>query len=85
MFCEKLTLNNLNPFVFKTLNYLLINGNLEYIEENLFEDFNEIRYISIKSDSLMKFFHRGTKWMNSINKNLNVSFVNQFEFRNNVH
>ena len=77
--------SDLNPFVFKTLNYLLINGNLEYIEEDSFENFNEIRYISIKSDSLMNFFHRGTKWMNSINRNLNVSLENQFEFRNNVH
>ena len=85
MYSEIITLTNLNPFVFKTLNYLLINGNLEYIEENLFENFNEIRYISIKSDSLMNFFHRGTKWINSINRNLNVSLVNQFQFRNNVH
>ena len=85
MFCEKLTLNNLNPYVFKTLNYLIINGNLEYVEEDLFENFNEIRYISIKSDSLVNFFHRGTKWMNSLNKNLNISLENQFQFRNNVH
>jgi hypothetical protein len=60
-FCETLTLNNLNPFVFKTLKYLLIKGNLEHIEENLFEKFQEIRFILIKSDELINFFHLGTK------------------------
>ena len=80
MFCEKLTLNNLNPYVFKTLNYLIKNGNLEYVEEDLFENFNEIRYISLKSDSLTNFFHHGTKWMNSINRNLKVNLLNRSQF-----
>ena len=46
---------------------MLIKGNIEFIDKNLFENFNEITYIEIKSDSLMNFFHCGTKWINSLN------------------
>ena len=84
-YCDALTLANLNPFAFKTIKYLLIQGNLEHIEENLFENFNKITLISIKSDTLSNFFHRGTKWLNSLNKNLNVSHVNKKEFNANIH
>jgi hypothetical protein len=64
---------NLNPFAFRTLKFLVIKGNLEKFDENLFENFKEIRFISVKSDDFVNFFHRGTKWINSINKNLNVN------------
>jgi hypothetical protein len=83
-FCESLSLKNLNPFVFKTLKYLLIKGNVEHIEENLFENFQEIRFISIKSDEFINFFHRGTQWLNSINKDLNVNLKKAREFRGNI-
>ena len=81
MYSDIITLNNLNPFVFKSLKILSIKGNLEFIEENLFENFNQIKYIVIKSDSLMNFFHRGTKWINSVNKNVNLSIANQTNFQ----
>jgi hypothetical protein len=76
-YCDALTLVNLNRFAFKTIKYLLIQGNLEHIEENLFENFNRITFISIKSDTLSNLFHRGTKWLNFLNKNLNVSLDNK--------
>jgi hypothetical protein len=84
-FCETLSSSNLNPFVFKTLTYLLIKGKLEHIEANLFEGFQKIRFISIKSDELINFFHLGTKWLNSINKDLNVNLKKKLEFRGNTH
>lgn len=70
---ETLSLTNLNPFVFKNLKYLLIEGNLEHFDDNLFENFKGIRFISIKSEEIENLLHRGTKWLNSINKNLNVN------------
>jgi hypothetical protein len=73
LYCDVINLDNLNPLAFKAVKYLLIQGNLEYIEENLFENFNEITFISIKSDTLGNFFHRGTKWLHCLNKNLNTS------------
>jgi hypothetical protein len=80
----QISLLNLNPFAFKTLKFLLIKGNLESFDEDLFENFKEISYISVKSDDLINFFHRGTKWLNSINKNLNVS-LSSIDFRKNIH
>jgi hypothetical protein len=74
---DSIMLANLNPFAFKTLKYLVIEGNLETFEEDLFENFKEISLISLISDDLINFFHRGTKWLNSINKNLNVSYNNK--------
>jgi hypothetical protein len=78
------TLTNLNPFAFQPLKFLIIKGNLEQFDENLFENFKEISFISVKSDDLINFFHRGTKWLNSINKNLNVS-LSSLDFRKNIH
>jgi hypothetical protein len=73
IFNGKISCVNLNPFAFKTLKYLSIKGNLEHFDENLFENFKEISFISVKSDDLINFFHRGTKWINSINRHLNVT------------
>ena len=84
MYCDSITITNLNPFLFKTLEFLIIKGNLEYIDEHLFENFHEISYIAIRSDVLKNFFHRGTKWINSLNKNLNVSLNVQFQFKHNI-
>jgi hypothetical protein len=81
----QISLVNLNPFAFKPLKYLVIKGNLEGFDEDLFENFKEISFISVKSDDLVNFFHRGTKWLNPINKNLNVSLNSQFDFRRNIH
>ncbi len=85
LYFEAITLANLNPLVFKTITHLLIEGNLEYIDENLFESFTMIKYISIKSDELINFFHRGTKWINSLNRNVNVSFNNETQLRANIY
>jgi hypothetical protein len=74
---ERISLTNLNPFAFKTIKYLVIKGNLETFEEDLFENFLEISLITMISDDFINFFHRGTKWLNSINKNLNVSYNNK--------
>jgi hypothetical protein len=81
----QISLLNLNPFAFKTLKFLLVKGNLEGFNEDLFENFKEISYISVKSDDLINFFHRGTQWLKSINKNLNVSLNSQLDFRKNIH
>ena len=83
-YSEKLTTNNLDTFVFKKIKQPLIQGNLESIDENLFENFNQIIYISIKSDSLINFFHRGTKWINSLNKNLNVNLEDKKNLENHI-
>jgi hypothetical protein len=82
LYVDEITSNNLNPLVFKTIKFIFIKGNLEYIQSNLFDYFKEIRYISIKSDALLSFFHRGTQWINSINRNLNVSLLSN-GFKNN--
>jgi hypothetical protein len=87
IYIDSLTLANLNPFAFKKLKFLAIQGNLEQFDDNLFENFREIRYISLRSDDLVNFFHRGTKWLNSINKNLSVSLssIHNLEFTKNIH
>jgi hypothetical protein len=84
MYCETLSVTNLNPFAFKHLEYLLIQRNLEHFEEVLFENFKEIKFISIKSDEIVNFFHRGTKWLNSINKKLNVNLSKIDELSQNI-
>ena len=60
LYSDVITLNNLNPFVFKSLEYLLLQGNLGSIDKNLFENFKEISSISINSDTLIDLFHGGT-------------------------
>ena len=84
-FCESLSPSNLNPFAFKTLKYLLVKGKLESIEAGLFENFKEISFISIKGDEMENFFHLGTKWLNSLNKDLNVNLRKARELRGNIH
>ena len=56
LYSDVITLNNLNPFVFKSLKYLLLQGNLASIDKNLFENFKEMSSISINSDTLLDFF-----------------------------
>ena len=77
LYSESITFENLNPFIFRTLKYLIVKGSVEHFDDNLFENLNQIKQISIKSDSLINFFHRGTKWINSINRNLYVNPLNQ--------
>jgi hypothetical protein len=85
LYFEAITLDNLNPLVFKNITNLILEGNLEYIDENLFESFTKIKNIAIKSDELINFFHRGIKWISSLNRNVNVSFNNEAQLRANIH
>jgi hypothetical protein len=84
LYSETITSTNLNQFVFKGLRALLIKGNLEHFEEGLFENFKEIKFISIKSDELINFFHRGTEWLCSINRNLNVNLTDNHEVKQSI-
>ena len=65
------------------MKYLRVRGNLEQFDESLFENFKEISFISVTSDDLVNFFHHGTKWINSINRNLSVTpnFGNRRDLR----
>jgi hypothetical protein len=87
IYIDSIALTNLNPFAFRKLKYLIVKGNLEFFDENLFENFNEISFISVRSDDLINFFHRGTKWLNSINKNLNITLSSMYnpQFIKNIH
>ena len=85
IYFDTLTLTSLNPLTFKTLKALLIFGNLEHIEANLFENFKEMRFIALQSSELINFFHRGTKWLNSINRNLSVNLSKNSELSQNVY
>jgi hypothetical protein len=87
IYIDSISLTNLNPFAFRKLKYLIVKGNLEFFDENLFENFNDISYISVRSDDLINFFHRGTKWLNSINKNLNITLSSIYnpQLTKNIH
>ena len=55
------------------------------MSENLLDSLTSIKYVSIKSDSLSNFFHSGTKWTQSLNRNLNLSLVNANQLKRFIH
>ena len=65
-----------NKFVFKNLVGLYISGQINEIQSDLFVFLNKIRFISINIENTRQFFHTGIKWMQSINKGLNVNLIN---------
>ena len=72
---EELSLKILNKQVFRHIRYLALNGFIHGIEEDLFANFVDLQYVSLSIENLRKFLHLfSLKWLNSINKYINVDF-----------
>jgi len=69
LFVYKLTLSSkiLNELVFEKLEKLIIYNQMDFIEPDTFKSFKNLKYIFLDFYSLKYFFHKGTKWLKSIN------------------
>ena len=85
VYFEKISTLNVDMYACKNLQYLLIKGNIDGIEEDLFTHFRELKFISLTSEVFVNFFHSGTTWMNSLNADLNVNLDSEHAFRKSVH
>ena len=55
----------LNQLVFgRNTGYICIFGILNEIQTDIFRTFTKLKYLSISIENLMKFFHKGLKWLN---------------------
>ena len=60
--------------VFKNIKKMFVHGTIEGIDEDMFQSFKKLRLLFISSNNFNSFFHQtGTKWINSINNDINVS------------
>ena len=85
IYSENISLLNVDKFACKNVKFLLIIGNINGIEKGLFKNFPILKFVSLKNDAFVNFFHSGTEWMNSLNADLDVNLDNKHAFRRNVH
>ena len=69
----KLDLKIIDPFVFGKIQVLSFTGIILAIQNEFFLYFKKIKLVVIAAENYFQFFHSGTKWINSLNKNLKVS------------
>jgi hypothetical protein len=82
---EAISLKNLNKYIFKNLNFLIINGICQEVETDLFKYFHQVRVVQISPENFEGFLHSGTKWMNSLNSDLSVNMANDMEFKKHIY
>ena len=64
---------------------LTIHGISETIEKDVLAHFRKLKIVQIHLENFKNFFHKGIKWINSMNKDLNIDMDNDDEFRRNQH
>jgi len=67
-----LTENLLNKHVFKNLAILDLNGPFNSIQHDLFKSFDYLRMIRLRSTNVRRVFAQNNKWLNSLNRRVNV-------------
>lgn len=67
----------LNKNVFKSVTEINVYGILNNIEAPLFKSFKNLKYLELNLENFGEFFHRGIKWMESLNNHVrsNLSAV----------
>lgn len=77
--------NLLNTHIFRSIRLLYIEGRVNSIQSDLFENFHELRVMHIRADSFRQLMSRrhGIEWIRSINKWMNVNMSDQLEINQN--
>jgi hypothetical protein len=70
----------LNTHAFANLKVFFATGILYNVENDLFKSFRRLRLILVNIENLKTFYHSGTKWMNSINSDLDIDLNNENDF-----
>ena len=75
----------LNKHVFKNLNVLALFGDINYIEKDIFKDFNQLKNIFFNTIYFEKLIRKGTKWISYINYGLHVNLNNKSDIDLNIN
>jgi hypothetical protein len=62
----------LNRHIFKDLNVLDLNGQISKIQEDLFKELTNLRFLRIRTQNIQHILIRNNKWLNFINYNVNI-------------
>ena len=81
IFYDEISSKLLNKFVFANLKFLSLTGLIDNIENNLFNSFKKIRCIILNHQHFRRFFQQGTKWMNSLNSDIEINLNNKAEIQ----
>jgi hypothetical protein len=74
----------LNEYVFRNVQSLHITGIVHGIQSDLFDLFKDIRLVFLRVDNYETFFHSGLKWINSLNKGLNINVKKKLKLETNT-
>lgn len=79
--CYHVDLNEkiLNKHVFERLIVLDLNGPINYIQQDLFKYFNDLKIVRLRSQNIKKILVNNNKWLNSLNKNVNNKMTDKVE------
>jgi len=78
---DDLIANVLDRLVFKRLKSLDINGELNFIQNDLFKSFKELKMLRFRSQNIKKLFSRQNEWLNYLNYDVNLE--NIYDIKNN--
>ena len=87
VYSDVITCQNINTQVFKNLIYLVIGGNIELIQSDLFMYFKKIRYLSLNIQNMKQLLHSSggvtwLKWLSALdNQKIPQKKVILLEFR----
>ena len=79
---ENLTRENLNRNVFRRIQEVSIRGILDDIQSDLFHTFPYMKNLHLYLSNLRQLFHRGNKWMTSLNSRIKVDPKNETQIAN---
>lgn len=72
-----LGLNLLNKHVFKDLEYLVLNGIINQIDDDLFKSFTNLKMLTIKTHSIKRIFQQKNKWIQYLNYKVDLLLFKQ--------
>ena len=88
--CYRVYVNDdlFNKYVFKTMKFLELTGQIEAIEKEVFKQFEQLKLLRLGVQYLTALFHKDTRWLNSLNthiiikpnKSLPASIANENAF-----
>ena len=67
MYHSNLSSELFDPFVFKYTSFLDINGQVNFIQKDMFKTFSSLKILRIKTQSIRNIFSRNNKWLEYLN------------------
>ena len=79
MYHTDLNTKLLNKHIFKRLISLDLDGQITFIQEDLFKSIKTLRYLRLRLQNIKKIFVYNNKWLNHLNNDINVNPCNADE------